>query len=240
MCKIGGIKTTAIVDSGSRYNLLDENMWAQLMGIKVSKQQKGSDKVFKSYGGYRLTIIGTFDTKIEISGKQTAAEFYVIKETGKVLLGQDTAMLLGILKIDAEVNNIVEPAKKAFPKMKNIVVDIPIKKDVMPVVQPYRRIPIAMEQVVGEKIKELEELDIIEPVNKPPTWVSPVVVVDKGNTGQLDKKNLRVCIDMRRANEAVERENYPLPTIDDFLPHIGEGKIFSRLDIRNAFHQVRN
>lgn len=34
------------------------------------------------------------------------------------------------------------------------------------------------------------------------------------------------------------RENHPLPTIEDFLPYIGRGKFFSKLDIENAFHQV--
>ena len=44
---------------------------------------------------------------------------------------------------------------------------------------------------------------------------------------------LRICIDMRRANEAISREKHPLPTMDDFLHNI-----FSRLDIKQAFHQI--
>lgn len=39
---------------------------------------------------------------------------------------------------------------------------------------------------------------------------------------------------MRRANEAVQ----PRPTMEDFLPHIGKGKFFTKLDVKNAFHQV--
>lgn len=41
-----------------------------------------------------------------------------------------------------------------------------------------------------------------------------------------------------QSQRAVERENHPLPTIEDFLPHIGEGKIFTKLNVKNAFHQV--
>lgn len=43
---------------------------------------------------------------------------------------------------------------------------------------------------------------------------------------------------MKRANEAVIRENYPLPTMEDFLPHIGKGRVFTKLDVKDAFHQV--
>lgn len=72
---------------------------------------------------------------------------------------------------------------------------------------------------------------IIEEVNEPSKWISPVVIVPKEN-------DVRICVDMRQANESVQRENYPLPTMEDFLPHIGKGKIFSKLDIKSAFHQV--
>lgn len=43
---------------------------------------------------------------------------------------------------------------------------------------------------------------------------------------------------MRRANEAVKRENHPLPTMEDFMPHLGKGKFFTKLDVKSAYHQV--
>ena len=49
---------------------------------------------------------------------------------------------------------------------------------------------------------------------------------------------LRICIDMRRANSAIARKKHPLPTIEDFLHRFSGCKIFSRLDIKQAFHQI--
>lgn len=69
-------------------------------------------------------------------------------------------------------------------------------------------------------------------MNEPSQWISPVVPVLKGD-------DVRVCIDMRRANEAVQRENHPLPTMEDFLPHLANCRFFAKLDVKNAFHQVR-
>lgn len=43
---------------------------------------------------------------------------------------------------------------------------------------------------------------------------------------------------MRRANTAILRENHPLPSIESFLPRLNNSKIFSRLDVLSAFHQI--
>lgn len=158
-------------------------------------------------------------------------DFYVIKGIGKTLVGRDTAIKLNVLKIGETVNQVVTDSNGPLGTIKDVIVDIPIKAEVAPVVQPYRRTPVALEKAVNKKIDELLALGVIERVNKPAKWISPMVVVPKGD-------DVRLCIDMRRANGAVERENHPLPTIDDFLPHLGKATVFSRLDVKNAFHQV--
>lgn len=137
------------------------------------------------------------------------------------------------MKISVPVNEIEVNGGSKLGTIKDIVVDIPIRTDIVPVVQPYRRLPVALEKLVNEKIDELLRKGVIEPVNEPAKWVSPVVVVPKGNGSDMRK-----CVDMRRTNEAVERENHPLPTIEDFLPHLAKAKVFSRLDVESAFHQV--
>ncbi|XP_062554188.1 uncharacterized protein K02A2.6 isoform X1 [Armigeres subalbatus] len=74
--------------------------------------------------------------------------------------------------------------------------------------------------------------DIIERVNGPPEWISPMVVVPKG------KNDVRLCVNMRYPNEAIQREHYPLPVIDTFLNKLRGSTFFSRLDITSAFHHV--
>ncbi|CAH2107517.1 unnamed protein product [Euphydryas editha] len=98
--------------------------------------------------------------------------------------------------------------------------------------QPYRRIPIPLEEKINKKIEELLDLDIIEEVHGPSPWVSPIVPILK------DNGEVRVCVDMRRANSAILRENHPLPCMENLLPKIKKAQYFSKLDIKNAFHQV--
>lgn len=53
-----------------------------------------------------------------------------------------------------------------------------------------------------------------------------------------DNGEVRLCVDMRRANAAIVRENHPLPTMDKLLPKMKNAKFFSKLDIKDAFHQI--
>ena len=62
-------------------------------------------------------------------------------------------------------------------------------------------------------------MDIIEPVNGLTPWVSPAVVVPKQND------EIRLCVDMRRANEATIREHYPVPTVDEVLESLKQSSV---------------
>ena len=69
--------------------------------------------------------------------------------------------------------------------------------EITPVVQPHC-------QKVKEELQHLEEMDVIETVTQPTSWVSPLVVVPK-----LQNPNaVCLCFDMRRTDEAVLRERH--------------------------------
>jgi hypothetical protein len=75
-------------------------------------------------------------------------------------------------------------------------------------------------------------MGIIERVVRPTSWVSPLVPIMK------DNGELRLCVDMRRANKAIQRLNHPLPVLDYLLSRFSGAKFFTTLDIKQAFHQV--
>ena len=62
-------------------------------------------------------------------------------------------------------------------------------------------------------------MGIIEPVEGPAPWVNPVVIVPKNNA------EIRLCVDMRQANQAIMRRPYPIPTVDEVL-HTMKTKYF--------------
>lgn len=109
---------------------------------------------------------------------------------------------------------------------------IEIDSNVKPVRQPLRPVPIGLEPLVEDKLNELLRLDMIEKVTGSTKWVSPLVPVLKGNG------NIRLCMDMRAANKAVVLEKHPLPSIDYLTAKLSESKVFSTLDLVEAFHHV--
>lgn len=231
-CQIGGVEVPLLIDSGSKCNILTDRTWSHLktLAVQVSNQQKSTDRVFMAYGSRNpLNVLGSFEANVTAGSEEHKATFYVIKDGTRDLLGKETAIMLNVLKMGVSVNSISEGP---FPKFKDIQLKIAVNETVTPIIQPYRRIPIPLENKINSKIDELVAKDIIEPVDKPASWVSPIVPILKSN-GEI-----RICVDMRCANKAIIRENHPLPTMAQLIPKFRKASLFSKLDIREAFHQV--
>jgi transposase InsO family protein len=92
---------------------------------------------------------------------------------------------------------------------------------------------MSVEELQAVKKYLLENLDkgFIEPSQAP--FASPVLFVKKPNG------SLRFCIDFRKLNELTRKDRYPLPLIDETLARLSKAKVFTKLDIRQAFHRIR-
>ena len=164
----------------------------------------------------------------------------MINGKGYPLVGKDTETSLGVLKIGIDIaavntgsQSIGEVLQEKFPevfncvgKLKDRVVQLHIDPNVKPVAQVIRRTPFSLRSKVEEKVQELINLAIIKPATGPTPWVNPVVVVSKSGG------DIRLCIDMRRANEAILRERHPIPTVDEILQSLKGSKVFSKLDLK--------
>ena len=64
-------------------------------------------------------------------------------------------------------------------------------------------------------------------------WVGQMAVVKKSDG------SLRICIDPQPLNDALQREHDRLPTLDDVLPNLNSAKVFSKLDVKQAYWHVR-
>ena len=118
-------------------------------------------------------------------------------------------------------------------KLKDHKVKFHIDNSIPPVAQKERRIPFALRKKVNIELERLERAGIIEDVTNLPTpWLNPLVVVPKG------EEDVRICLDMRCANKAITRTRFPTPTVDDLLVKLKGSAVFTKLDLKSAFHQL--
>ena len=249
---IQGFHIGMLIDSGASCNILSCKAWNQ-MSVNSDLRLEPCRKKVYSYGSKdTLPIKGTFVAKVSVDSNQKSVEnveFLVVEGDESSLLGRKTAMDLDILHIgpqnkntnkDCNVNSLsvhdwTSEYKDLFQgigKLRNFQLNIHTDEKVIPVAQPIRRVPFSLREAVDRKITELLNLDIIESVDGPTPWVSPLVCVPKKN-GEI-----RVCVDMRRANEAVIRERHPIPTVDEILQDMNGASVFSKLDLRWGYHQI--
>lgn len=247
---VGGVDSADIlIDSGATSNLMGQPTWEWLKRHGIKCESKRSAKVLFAYGSQEpLETLGTFKANVKSgdSRKQCTAEFIVVKGHGRTLLGRETAEELKLLRVGpVRVNTIVSEhteidIRKDFKDLfegvgllKDYDLSLNINEDVKPVAQQVRRIPFGLRDKVDEKLDELLDLGIIEEVPEGPTaWVSPLVVVPKKDG------DVRVCVDMRRANQAIVRERQPIPTVEEILHDLNGSTVFTKLDLKWGFHQV--
>ncbi|OJD21287.1 hypothetical protein ACJ73_07374 [Blastomyces percursus] len=89
-----------------------------------------------------------------------------------------------------------------------------------------------------EELKEMkrylvDNLDkgFITPSTAP--FAAPILFARKVNGG------LRFCVDYRQLNAITKKDQYPLPLIDELLQRVSAAKVFTKIDIRQAFHKIR-
>ena len=80
----------------------------------------------------------------------------------------------------------------------------------------------------------MEKLKVITPVIEPTEWMSSMVAVKK-----KDKNDIRIYIDPRDLNVALQREHYPMRPIEEVLKHIPNAKYVTVLDASNAYWQIQ-
>ena len=94
-------------------------------------------------------------------------------------------------------------------------------------------VPIPLLEKVQVELQSMESLGIISLVQEPTEWCSGMVVVPKPD-GQI-----RICVNLSKLNESVEREYYLMPAVDETLAKMCNTKIFLKLDANNGFWQIK-
>ncbi|GJS24733.1 putative reverse transcriptase domain-containing protein [Tanacetum coccineum] len=86
-------------------------------------------------------------------------------------------------------------------------------------------------QVLSNQLQELADQGFIQPSTSP--WGAPVLFVKKKDG------SFRMCIDYRELNKLTVKNRYPLPRIDDLFDQLQGSSVYSKIDLRSGYHQLR-
>ena len=208
----------------------------------------------KLFDGSYMKPSGVTTLKVHRNGDIIELDFQIVETPNKPLLSAETCKHLGLLKVSPEIVKSVAPeqVKPACPVQGPLTKDIILTefKDVfeglghigdantfvldssqVPVQHAPRRIPVTLQKEIKEKILELEKKGIITKVTEPTEWISSMVVVAK-------RGKIRICLDPRDLNQALQRPKYQMPTLEEILPSLSKAKVFTTLDAKDGFYQI--
>ena len=118
----------------------------------------------------------------------------------------------------------------AIPPEREVIHDIKLKPDVVPVRRPPYPLGEAKLEAMKTQIGELADKGWIVPSSSP--WGAPILFVKK------KEGEWRMCIDFRDLNALTVDDSFPLPRLDLLIHRAGASQYFSKIDLASGFHQI--
>ncbi|XP_055590384.1 uncharacterized protein K02A2.6-like [Uranotaenia lowii] len=224
------------VDTGARVNVL---CYRDLMRMSPNAKIFSTKIKLRCYSGKIIAPKGKVNLDVELKDGSKSLTFVIVKKTRPPLLSSQSAIDLGIIKVQ-DIYNVTalhQSCDGILRKYHDVFegdgvfhgkFKIEIDDSITAVQQKARRIPLAYLPELKTKIEDLEKRGIVEPVNRHMEWLSNLVLVKKGD-------KLRLCLDPAELNQAIKRMNHQIPTIEELLPEFAKAKVFTVLDAKNGF-----
>ena len=95
---------------------------------------------------------------------------------------------------------------------------------------PHRMAPVELQEL-RVQLQELLDKGFIRPSTSP--WGAPVLFAKKKD------KTFRLCIDYRQLNRVTIKNRYPLSRINDLFDQLRGTRVYSKIDLRTSYHQLR-
>lgn len=231
------------LDTGADVTIISENTWQQ-----IGKPRMCATKhVVKNASKHQLKLLGEINCEIECNGIRRPGLSYVTDVDNLNLLGIDWIDKFELwdkpinsfcneMQSDDAVNQIQIKISTIFQEKlgfcNKMKIDLHLKPDAKQIFRAKRPTAFAMLPLVEQELRRLENQGAITAVDFS-DWAAPIVVVRRSNG------KIRICADYSTGlNDALEPHKHPLPLPEDILFKLAGGKVFSHIDLSDAFLQV--
>ncbi|XP_055599266.1 uncharacterized protein K02A2.6-like [Uranotaenia lowii] len=242
---LNGVNVKLQLDCAADITIISTETWACIGKPKINP----TNIVAVSASGDKLDLKGEFITEVTIRNVSKQGCIYVANHSDLDVLGIDLIELFNLWSVpfDSLVNSIqksedvAQRLKVKFPEVfqsslglcTKAQVTLYLKPDSRPVYCPKRPVAYAALPKVDAELQRLQERGIISPVQFS-NWAAPIVVVRKS-----DNVSVRICGDYSTGlNAALESDRHPLPHPDDIFTALAGARIFSQIDLSDAYLQV--
>jgi hypothetical protein len=138
---------------------------------------------------------------------------------------------LEIIKVVSEFPNVSPEDLPGMPPEQKVEFVKELLPGTTPISKRAYRVSVPELVELKKQINELSEKGYIRPSTSP--WAAPVLFMEKKDGTR------RTCIDYWALNEVMIKNNYPLPWIEDLFDLLRGASVFSKIDPRSGYHQLR-
>ena len=248
------------LDTGAQCNVVPVHLYKKASKDQQLKHMKPTKTKLTAYGGAPLPVVGMVLMRVWRGDYKCKLDCKLV-DSDKIrpLLGRKACLGMNLITYrDNDAINkpetrdaTVHAVKSTIPVSKEELIakhpevfkegvgllegeyHIKVDPDVQPVQHAPRRVPVALRYQLQQTLDSLAHQSIIASVTQPTPWVSSMVVIPKGNG------SLRICLDPQDLNRAIQREHYPLPTIEEIATRLHKAKPFTILDVQSGFWHVK-
>ncbi|XP_054283201.1 uncharacterized protein K02A2.6-like [Macrosteles quadrilineatus] len=250
---VNGLPCLMEFDSGARISTIGQTLWK-----KLGKPQVKPLSGLTGYGQTPLACLGKCYVSVCLNGETRKLPVAVMEKDDIPLFGLPWMVSFG-MKLPPEVSvksnnvtnddvNITEEEAQSLVKefdsvfsdglgkIEGVKARIHVKKDFPPIALKARRVPFPLKNSVENELNRLVECGVLEKVDPSETaivWSTPTVNVNKGGG------RVRICGDFRvTVNKAIVPEVYQMPTFADLTNKIAGGRLFTVIDLKDAYLQL--
>lgn len=245
-CRIGKSEFDLVADSGSPIDILSEDAVQAIKsdlsqaGIPFStvihhEKPQGTKRYTGVDGGTMLEVLYRFEAEVTVlaTGNRCMVDWHVIKGARINILSKSTSEWLKVLRVGIGVGLVDVQAKEEYPFVPVEPISLKLIEHAIPVRRAYFRVPVSLEDKVIQMLRDMERQGIIRFIREPSEWISPLVAVPKQNG------DVRLCVNLIGLNKNLEYQPHPLPRLENLKKYIEGCKIFSHIDLKQAYYQLR-